>query len=73
MRESVCQSAAYPVGSQMGQRAEPCWGGGGEEKKARAGGWREALRMLSSGRLPKFFSAACLAEPVSSRVNTADS
>ena len=28
---SVCQSAAYPVGSQMGQHAEPCWGR--EEKK----------------------------------------
>ena len=64
---------SLPSGVTDGAACRTLLGGGGEEKKARAGGWREALRMLSSGRLPKFFSAAYLAEPVSSRVNTADS
>lgn len=47
--------------------------GGRKMRKQGTGGQREERRILSSGRLPKFFGMARLAKAVSSRVNTVDS
>lgn len=69
----VCVTAVLPEwGHRWGCVLETLLGARREESKGQEGSKRK-LRMLSRGRLPKFFRTACLAKAVSSRVNTVDS